>query len=236
MCNYFVKKLERTMMQAINCRAILFDLDGVLVDSTACVERHWRLWSERHGLNAEYVLANAHGRRTIDTIRTIAPHLAVEAEANRLEQEEALDTDGVVAMPGAKALLAALQGVPWAVVTSGSYLMATTRLHITGLPMPLVLITADDVRQGKPFPEGYLQAAHLLDINPRDCLVIEDAPAGIQAGRAAQATVIGVATTYPPAALREASLCIPALLDITATVSSDSSQQPSIKLLIASTL
>jgi sugar-phosphatase len=204
-------------MQQIKCRAILFDLDGVLVDSTACVERHWRMWAKRHGLDAEYILANSHGRRSIDTIRAVAPELDAAAEATRLEQVEALDTVGVVAAPGAAELLAALQSVPWAVVTSGSHLMASTRLQFTGLPTPPVLITADDVVQGKPAPEGYLKAANHLGINPQDCVVIEDAPPGIEAGRAAQATVIGVATTYPPIALREASICIPNLTSLAVT-------------------
>jgi sugar-phosphatase len=222
-------------MQHINCRAILFDLDGVLVDSTACVERHWRMWAKRHGLDAEYVLADSHGRRTIDTMRAVAPELATEDEAARLEQEEALDTVGIVAAPGAVELLTALQSVPWAVVTSGSHLMATTRLRFTELPTPPVLITADDVEQGKPAPEGYLRAANLLGINPQDCVVIEDAPPGIEAGRAADATVIGVATTYPPTALREASLCIPNLNSITATTY-HTDQQAIIKLLISGTV
>jgi len=122
-------------MQHINCRAILFDLDGVLVDSTACVERHWRMWAQRHGLNAEYILADSHGRRSVDTIRAVAPELAAETEAVWLEQEEALDTVGIVAAPGAAELLTTLQSVPWAVVTSGSRLMATTRLRFTELPI-----------------------------------------------------------------------------------------------------
>lgn len=222
-------------MQHFNCRAILFDLDGVLVDSTACVERHWRMWAERHGLDAEYILADSHGRRTIDTMRAVAPELATEAEAARLEQAGALDTVGIVATPGAAELLAALQSVPWAVVTSGSRLMATTRLRFTELPVPPVLITADDVDQGKPAPEGYLKASNLLGINPQDCIVIEDAPPGIEAGRAAQATVIGIATTYPPIALREASLCIPNLTSLKATTY-HIDQQAMIKLLITGTV
>jgi sugar-phosphatase len=222
-------------MQHIHCRAILFDLDGVLVDSTACVERHWRMWAKHHGLDAEYILADSHGRRTIDTMRAVAPELATEAEAARLEQTEALDTVGIVAVPGAAELLATLQSVPWAVVTSGSRLMATTRLRFTELPIPPVLITADDVVQGKPAPEGYLKAANLLGINPQDCIVIEDAPPGIEAGRAAQATVIGVATTYPPTALRAASLCIPNLTSLTATTY-QADQQAIIKLLIMGTI
>lgn len=222
-------------MRHINCRAILFDLDGVLVDSTACVERHWRMWARLHGLDAEYILADSHGRRTIDTMRAVAPEIATEAEAARLEQAEALDTVGVVAAPGASELLAALQSVPWAVVTSGSRLMASTRLRFTGLPMPQVLITADDVQQGKPAPEGYLKAARLLGISPQDCIVIEDAPPGIEAGRAAQATVIGVATTYPPTALRAASICIPDLTHLTATTH-HIDHQATIQLLINTTV
>jgi sugar-phosphatase len=226
-------------MQQINCRAILFDLDGVLVDSTACVERHWRIWAKRHELDAERILANSHGRRSADTIRAIAPWLDAEAEATRLEQTEALDTEGVVTAPGASELLTALRAMPWAVVTSGSHLMASTRLRFTGLPTPPVLITAEDVHQGKPAPEGYLQAASQLGIDPQHCVVIEDAPPGIEAGRAAQATVIGVATTYPPAALRKASICIPALTSLTATIATMpnlADHEALINLLIAETV
>ena len=147
-------------MQETSCRAILFDLDGVLVDSTVIVERLWRLWAEHHGLEAEFILANTHGRRTIDTLRTVASHLNLdlEQEAALLEKRESEETEGLLTVPGAVELVRVLPGQSWAVVTSGSRLIATTRLQAVGLPIPHTLVTAEEVCQGKPHPEGYLQA------------------------------------------------------------------------------
>lgn len=203
-------------MQAINCRAIVFDLDGVLVDSTVIVERHWRWWAEHHGLESERVLAHAHGRRTIDTLRTVASHLPLdlEHEAALLEQRERDDTEGLRTVPGAVELLRALPGQSWAVVTSGSRRLATTRLQASGLPLPHTFVTADEVSEGKPHPSGYLAAATLLGLEPQDCLVIEDAPAGIQAAHAAGCRVIGVSTTFAVADLHEADVVVPDLSHI----------------------
>lgn len=200
-------------MQEIRCRAILFDLDGVLVDSTVAVERHWRKWAAQRGLQSEYVLANAHGRRTIDTLLFVASHLHLdlEQEAALIEKSEIEDTEGLVAVPGAAHLLQALPDHLWAVVTSGTRMLATTRLQAVGLPVPHALVTAEQVSLGKPHPEGYLKAATLLGLEPQDCLVIEDAPAGIQAAHAAGSRVIGVSTTFPEVDLDEADFIVPEL-------------------------
>ena len=200
-------------MQEISCRAILFDLDGVLVDSTVMVERHWRRWAAQHGLDSEFILANSHGRRTIDTLRTVASHLHLdlEEEAALLEKSEIEDTEGLIAIPGAAELLQVLLGRSWAVVTSGSRMLATTRLQAVGLPVPQAFVTAEQVFLGKPHPEGYVKAARLLGLEPQDCLVIEDAPAGIQAAHAAGSRVIGVTTTFPVADLEEADFVVPEL-------------------------
>ncbi|HEY7419524.1 MAG TPA: HAD family hydrolase [Ktedonobacteraceae bacterium] len=200
-------------MQEISCRAILFDLDGVLVDSTMIVERYWCLWAEQHGFQSEYILANAHGRRSIDTLRAVASHLPLdlEQEAALLDKSEIEDIEGLIAVPGAAELLQALPGHSWAVVTSGSRLLATTRLRAVGLPVPQAFITAEQVRLGKPHPEGYLKAATLLGLEPHDCLVIEDAPAGVQAAHAAGCHVIGVTTTFSAAELDEADAIVPDL-------------------------
>src|SRR5262249_17289731 len=154
-------------------------LDGVLVDSGAAVERAWEQWAARHGLQLDHVLAEAHGRRTTDTIRAVAPWLDAEAEARGLEEAEAADTDGGGALPGAASLLEVLPVGSWAVATSGTRSLATTRLMHAGLPLPEVLVTAEDVERGKPDPQPYVAAARALGVEPSRCLVIEDAPAGI---------------------------------------------------------
>lgn len=207
-------------MQEIRCRAILFDLDGVLVDSTVLVERHWRLWATQHNLQGDAILAQSHGKRTIDTLYAVASHLNLdlEQEAALLEKGAVEDTQGLLAVPGAAELLRALPEQSWAVVTSGSYMLATTRLQVVGLPLPQIFITAEQVRLGKPHPEGYLKAATLLGLEPPDCVIIEDAPAGIQAAHAAGSRVIGVTTTFSTADLNEADFVVPELSRLHLTV------------------
>jgi sugar-phosphatase len=197
--------------EVIRCGAILFDLDGVLVDSGAAVERAWEQWATRHELELHRVLAEAHGRRTADTIRAVAPWLDAEAEARDLEEAETADTDGVVALPGAASFLEALPAGSWAVATSGTRNLAETRLTHAGLPLPRVLVTAEDVERGKPDPQPYVAAAHALCVEPSRCLVIEDAPAGIVAGTAAGAIVLALATTFPMSVLRAADYVAPSL-------------------------
>src|SRR5262245_48455928 len=148
-------------MKSLQCDAIIFDLDGVLIDSTPCIERHMRRWAAEHGLYAATVLSLAHGRRTAETIRLAAPRLDAEIEA-----AEAADTEGVVDMPGARALLATLPATAWAIATSNSRRTAIMRLQHTRLPIPRVLISAEAVQQGKPHPEAYLAAAAQLGVDP----------------------------------------------------------------------
>ena len=203
-------------MQMINlkCQAILFDLDGTLVDSTACVEQHWREWATKHNLNAEEILNISHGRPTIDTVGLVAPNLDAEAEAKALDESQATNLEGVVAVPGAIALLSSLPKNKWAIVTSGNRSIATNRLLHVGIPLPECLITTDDVEQYKPHPEGYLKAARYLGVAPEHCVVVEDAPVGIQAAQAAGMKAIAVATTYSSSDLSTADICIPALANI----------------------
>jgi sugar-phosphatase len=177
--------------------AILFDMDGTLVDSTQSVERQWRRWAPRHGLDPEAFIAVAHGRRTLDTLQELAPQLATEEEAARFDAEEAADDDGVVEVPGAAALIAQLPPDRWAIVTSAQRALAAARLATAGLPVPEVLVSGEDVREGKPHPEGYLLAARRLGVDPARCLVVEDTPAGIGAGLAAGMHVLGITQTYP---------------------------------------
>jgi mannitol-1-/sugar-/sorbitol-6-phosphatase len=201
-------------VEVIRCGAALFDLDGVLMDSRVCVERHWTRWANRHGIDVELVLAEAHGRRTTDTILAVAPQLDVAAEARLLEEAETVDLDGVTTLPGAARLLESLPAGSWTVVTSGTRALATGRLAHGGLAIPDGLVTADDVERGKPDPQPYLAGAAALEVDPGHCLVVEDAPAGIVAGKAAGMTVLALATTYEAGALTAADYVVGSLADV----------------------
>jgi sugar-phosphatase len=182
---------------ALPCDAVLFDMDGTLVDSTLCVEQTWRVWADRHGLDIEALLQIAHGRQNHETIRLIAPHLETPDEIASLVRAEEECRDGVVAVRGARELLETLPAARWAVVTSAWRRLAELRLECAQLPLPDVLITSEDVRRSKPHPDGYLAAAARLGVDPAACVVIEDAHAGIESARAAGMTVIGITTTFP---------------------------------------
>ena len=200
------------------CEALLFDLDGVLVDSVVSVEHTWRVWAARHGLDLEAILRSAHGRRALDTVRIVAPHLDATEEIIALAAQEANTTQGLSEVPGARALLAALPPDRWAVVTSGDRAVAEHRLQHIGLPIPMVMVCGDEVTHGKPDPEGYLAAATKLGFAPADCVVVEDAPTGIDAAHNAGMWVIAVATTHYPAELRAADAVIDALSALTVRV------------------
>jgi mannitol-1-/sugar-/sorbitol-6-phosphatase len=201
-------------MKTFNCAAILFDLDGVLVDSTGSVTRQWRRWAEDNDIDPQKVLDIAHGVRTIEIVRRLAPHIDAEAEALMLEKREADDQEGVSVMSGAADLLASIPEERWCVVTSGTRYLATARLKLGNLPIPNVLVSADDVSKGKPDPEPYLTGAKLLGVNPTDCLVIEDAPAGIRAAHAGGMKAVGITSTYPASGLQEADAVIQKLSQI----------------------
>lgn len=205
-------------MREFYCDAILFDLDGVLVDSTAVVERQWRQWAARNQIDIAAVMAISHGRRAIEIIQVVAPQLNSLAEAAYLAAAEAADTDGLFVYDGAYHLLTTLPPGHWAVATSGTRDVASTRLTYAGLPFPAVFVTADDVPRGKPSPDPYLQAAAGLGIAANRCLVIEDAPAGITAGLTAGAQVIAVATTHEAAQLTHATAVVQKLSDLHVTL------------------
>jgi sugar-phosphatase len=199
------------------CPAVLFDVDGTLVDSTPLVERAAREWAVEYGVDADAYLAVAHGRRTSDSVADFLPPGRVREATERLDALEAANVSSVVAIPGARELLSAMDTLPWAVVTSMDPVQLAARAKAAGIPLPDVVVTALDVDAGKPDPAGYLLAARRLNVDPRACVIIEDAPAGVQAGRAAGATVIAVTTSHAHQALREADLIIPDLTAITPT-------------------
>src|SRR6478752_1790379 len=199
-------------------KAILFDMDGVLMDSTPSVERVWRTWAAKHGLDPDRIAPLAHGRRSIETIRAVAPELDDEKENVIVEQMEIDDKDGVTALPGAAELLAHLPPDRFAIVTSATRPLAVARLGYAGIPVPRHMITADDVIHGKPSPEPFLKGAALLGFAAEDCLVFEDSPAGIASARSAAMKAIALQTTYPADQLQAANAIIGNLADVKATL------------------
>lgn len=176
--------------------AILFDMDGTIIDSSVPVHKAWRAWGDSVGIPWERVLAVMPGRRAIETMQILAPELPQPESAERFLATEALDYEGIVEIPGAGAFVASLPLDRWAVVTSATQGMARSRIEAAGLPLPRVLVSADMVSRGKPDPECFLMAAERLGVAPERCLVFEDAPAGIAAGKAAGMAVVGVETHY----------------------------------------
>ena len=207
--------------QHILCRAILFDLDGVLVDSEASVERNWRKWALMHNLDPQVVLSSIHGRRSEDTIRLLAPSLPLQEETRRIEAMEIADTADLVAVPGAAQLLARLPTTSWTVVTSGSRALAATRLQAAHLPIPITFVTADDVTHGKPDPEGYLKGAEILSVEPEQCIVIEDRLPGIQAAQAGHMHAIALGSAFPPSERARAEAWIPSLENLKVEIRED---------------
>lgn len=205
-------------MTVFRCSAILFDLDGVLIDSTRSVDRQWRAWSREQGIDEEKAIAIAHGVRAIEVIRAVAPHLDAEAELRKLESREADDRVDVAVMPGAIDLVNTIPDGRWGVVTSGTRDLATARLRLGGLRVPKVLVTAEDVANGKPHPEPYLRGAKLLGVNPQECLVIEDAPAGIRSAHASGMKVVGFASTFEKEKLEEADAAVQSFEELSVAV------------------
>ncbi|MHC3474394.1 HAD family hydrolase [Streptomyces sp. 7R007] len=184
-----------TVPTVLTARALLLDMDGTLVNSDAVVERVWRRWADRHGLDGDEVMKVVHGRQGYASMALLLPDRPMEqnhADNARMLAEETADTDGVVAIPGAPEFLASLRGVPHALVTSADVALSTARMAAAGLDLPDVRVTAECVGASKPDPEGFLKGAAELGVEPEDCIVFEDSAAGIQAGRAAGMRVVGV--------------------------------------------
>ena len=189
-------------------KACLFDLDGVLVDSRAVVERTWHRWGQRHQLDVEPMLRIAHGRRVRDTLRAIVPHLATDAEVAWFDAAELEDVEGLRPLRGARQFLASLPSERWGIVTSCTRPLAQLRLSAAGFAVPAMIVVSEDVQRGKPAPDGYRLGARRLRYDPEECIVFEDAPPGIQAARAAGARVVALNTTHPVAELGDAEITI----------------------------
>jgi mannitol-1-/sugar-/sorbitol-6-phosphatase len=191
-------------MTVIRCGALLFDMDGVLVDSTPAVARVWTSWALEHGFDPAEIVQKAHGRPSLATIRELLPRADHEAENREVERREIEDIADVVALPGASELLRAIPEARWSVVTSATRRLAEVRLRAARLPVPKHLVSSDDVQRGKPFPDPYQKGAEILGIAPADCVVAEDAASGVRSGKATGARVLALRTTSTEAELLSA--------------------------------
>ena len=206
-------------MITIPGRAIVFDLDGVLANSIAMVEKAWRAWALSHSLDPDQVIEITHGRRKTEIIATAAPWLDAQAEAHRIIDMEMDLIHEVIPIPGAQAFVESLPAGCWAIATSGEKEMAKARLRQAGMPIPQSFVAAEDVVRGKPNPECYLKAVAGIGFSPSDCLVFEDAPLGVEGAIAGGMTAIGVSTTYPVEALHRAVVTVPDFRTVRALIS-----------------
>lgn len=177
-------------------QAILFDMDGTLVSSIGAVEKVWGRWALKHGLDVAHVLHTIHGRPARESIKILAPNLDLAIEEDWVLQAELAESEGIVALPGAREFLSSLGDFPWAIVTSADRVLAMHRLKLAGISLPKTVVTVNDVKKGKPAPEGYLLAATLLQVKPHACLVVEDTVAGLEAGRRAGMNLLGITSSF----------------------------------------
>lgn len=210
----------------VSCAGLLFDMDGVLIDSTPAVERVWSVWAREHGLDPTQVIAHVHGRPSMSTIRHFLPHSDAEMENCEVERREIEDTGGIVLLPGAAELLTSLPKDRWTIATSCTRALAEGRLRAAGLPIPERIVTSTDVSHGKPHPEPFVKASAKLGFPASDCIVVEDVAAGVRAGKSAGARVIGLRTTIRESELRDAGadFILDNCADISFVQSSDSLQ------------
>jgi sugar-phosphatase len=181
----------------IRCKGVLIDMDGILISSLASVERSWTKWAILHGIDPALALSVTHGRRAVETIAALAPHLDQQAELKVIEDIEICDNEGLTVLPGVLHLLATLPPSRWTVVTSATERLARVRMAAGGIPVPLRFVTSESVTQGKPHPAPFLAGAALLGFPPEDCVVFEDSSSGAKAGRAAGCTVIATTFSHP---------------------------------------
>ena len=202
----------------VDAAGMLFDMDGVLVSSIASAERCWKLWAKHYGVPHWEQVTIPHGVRAAEIVHILAPWVDVAEGLHRIEEMEIADVDDIITLPGAKALLESMPLERWAIVTSATDRLLAARLRAAKLPQPERLISANMVERGKPDPQPYEMGAERLGVQPKDCLVFEDAPSGVEAGVAAGARVVAVLGTTPEATLRAvgASWVVTSLESVTA--------------------
>jgi sugar-phosphatase len=200
----------------VHCKAILFDMDGILISSIASVERSWTTWAHLRGVDAALARETAHGRRAVETIALLRPDLDPEEELKVIEDIEIADNECLTVLPGVLELLAALPADRWTVVTSATERLARIRMDAGGIPVPRRLVTADRVTRGKPHPEPFLAGAALLGAAPQECVVFEDSASGAQAGRDAGCTVVATTFSHPAESLDAAHYLVRDLTGVSA--------------------
>jgi sugar-phosphatase len=205
------------MIVELRVRGVLFDMDGVLMSSLGSVERSWRSYAKSRSLDPELAIKMAHGRRAIETVRALRPDLDADSELRIIEDLEVEDNEGLVVLPGVREMIAALPKDSWALVTSATERLARSRLAFAGIAIPNHFVTAETVSHGKPHPEPYQRGAALLGVAAEQCLVVEDAPAGVAAGKAAGCRVLAVLTTHPAATLMAADWRVATLAEVLTT-------------------
>jgi mannitol-1-/sugar-/sorbitol-6-phosphatase len=202
----------------IQCKGVLFDMDGILVSSLGSVERSWSKWAELRGVDPAITCRTAHGRRAIETIAIMRPDLDAEQELKVIEDIEIEDNEGLTVLPGVLNLLAVLPADRWTVVTSATEKLARVRMGVGGVPVPQKLVAADFVTRGKPHPEPFLTGAALLGLAPQECVVFEDSASGAKAGRAAGCTVVATTFSHPVESLDSAHYLVEDLTGMDVTV------------------
>jgi mannitol-1-/sugar-/sorbitol-6-phosphatase len=205
----------------VTAKGILFDMDGVLISSIGSVRRCWRLWAKHYDIPNADTYEVPHGMRAIEIVRLLRPDIDAQEGLRYIEDLEVKDVSDLVVLPGVKALLASLPADRWAIVTSATRRLLVGRLAAAGLPAPSRIISADDVERGKPDPEPYRKGAELLGFEPKKCLVVEDAPSGVGAGKAAGSRVLAVLGTHSAEDLRAADWVVASLEGLAVTANQD---------------
>jgi sugar-phosphatase len=198
----------------VACKAVLFDMDGILISSIGSVERSWTKWCNMRGVDPEYAISVIHGRRAIDSLRAIRPDLDAEKELEILEDFECEDTEDILVLAGVRELLQKLPHDRWTIVTSATERLAKVRLTTVGLPLPDHFVHGETVTEGKPHPAPFLAGARLLGVAAEECVVFEDSESGVAAGKAAGCTVIATLFTHPSDDLEGADYIVPDLTGV----------------------